>query len=70
MNVGGTARVYLGEEAVLGEELGDLGREDDVPARKKGIRLGFCQPPIHHRRKKWGRVETMTARGFRIYLYS
>jgi hypothetical protein len=24
---------YLGEEAVLGEELGDFRREDDVPAR-------------------------------------
>jgi hypothetical protein len=35
-NEGETAGVYLGEEAVLGEELGDLGREDDVSARKKG----------------------------------
>jgi hypothetical protein len=28
--------MHLGEEAVLGEELGDLGREDDVPAPTKG----------------------------------
>ena len=31
--------VYLGEEAVLGQELGDLGREDDVPATDKGDRV-------------------------------
>ena len=31
--------VYLGEEAVLGEKLGDLGREDDVPAPDKGDRV-------------------------------
>ena len=52
---------YLGEEAVLGEELGDLGREDDVPGRKKGIRLGFCQ---HRRRKRWGKGEDHDGEGF------
>jgi hypothetical protein len=32
---------YLGEEAVLGEELGDFRREDDVPARgrKRQVRV-------------------------------
>jgi hypothetical protein len=37
-NVGWIQVMYLGEEAVLGEELGDLGREDDVPAPTKGDR--------------------------------
>jgi hypothetical protein len=37
---------YLGEKDVPGEELGDLGREDDVPARIKGIPIGFCQPSM------------------------
>lgn len=60
-NEGETAGVYLGEEAVLGEELGDLGREDDVSARKKGIRLGFCQPP---QRKEMGKGENHDSEGF------
>lgn len=36
INAGGIEDVYLGEKAVLGEKLGNLRREDDVPAPTKG----------------------------------